>query len=74
MSMYKIFFIVGGETVNVIQMEGQCVFDYSYKRKTKIKTLASARAIKVTEDCTIQPCCFRGSWWYHRLEIYALMK
>ena len=31
------------------------VFSYSYKRKMKVKTLASARAIKVSEDQAIDP-------------------
>ena len=46
-------FVVGRDTVK--HMEGQSVFSYSYKRKFKVKTLASARAIKVTDDKTIDP-------------------
>lgn len=46
-------FILGRDTVK--HMEGQSVFSYSYKRKTKVKTLAAARAIKVTDDRTIDP-------------------
>ena len=36
------------------QMEGQPVFEYSYRRK-KVKTLASTRSIKVTVDRVIDP-------------------
>ena len=46
-------FIVGREVVK--QMEGQPVFEYSYRRKNKVKTLASARSIKVTVDRVIDP-------------------
>ncbi|XP_033103662.1 uncharacterized protein LOC117106409 [Anneissia japonica] len=46
-------FTIGEETVK--NMEGQWVFPYSYRRKNKAKTLASARAIKVSEDQTIDP-------------------
>ena len=46
-------FIVGREVVK--QMEGQPVFEYSYRRKNKVKTSASARSIKVTVDRVIDP-------------------
>ena len=46
-------FVVGRDTVK--QMEGQPVFLYSYSRTNKVKALASARAIKVTDDRTIDP-------------------
>ena len=46
-------FIVGRDTVK--QMEGQSVFSYLFKRKSKVKTLASARAIKVSDDRTNDP-------------------
>ena len=36
-------------------MEGQSIFSYSHKRNTRVKTLATARAIKITEDRTIDP-------------------
>ncbi len=36
-------------------MEGQSVFPYSYKHKSKVKTLAAAKAIKVTGHQTIDP-------------------
>ena len=45
-------FIVGRE---VKQMEGQHVFEYSCRRKNKVKTLASARSIKVRVDRVIDP-------------------
>ncbi len=61
-------FTVGNSTVQT--MDGQSVFSYSHKRNTRVKTLATARAIKVTEDRTIdQLCCFRGSWWYRSTAI-----
>ena len=44
-------FIVGREVVK--QMESQPVFEYSYRRKNKVTTLASARFIKVTVDRVI---------------------
>ncbi len=34
-------------------MEGQSVFSYSYKGKSKVKTLAAAKAIKMTGHQTI---------------------
>ena len=46
-------FVVGRVTVK--PMEGQSVFSYSYSRTNKVKALASARAIKVTDDRTIDP-------------------
>ena len=46
-------FTVGRATVT--KMEGQFIFSYSHKRNTKVKTLASARAVKVAEDRTIDP-------------------
>ena len=46
-------FTVGNSTVQT--MEGQSIFSYSHKRNTRVKTLATARAIKVTEDRTIDP-------------------
>ena len=46
-------FKVGKDTVK--QMEGQAVFSYSFKRKARVKTLASARTVKVTDDQTIDP-------------------
>ena len=46
-------FIVGREVVK--QMEGQPVFEYSYRRKNKVKTLASARSIEVTVGRVIDP-------------------
>ena len=46
-------FTVGNDTVK--QMEGHSIFSYSHKRNSKAKTLASARAIKVGEDRTIDP-------------------
>ena len=46
-------FTVGNSIVT--EMKGQSVFEYSYKRKNKVKTLASARSIKVSEDRTIDP-------------------
>ena len=36
-------------------MGGQSVFSYLYKRTNKVKTLASARAIKITNDRSIDP-------------------
>ena len=41
-------FNVGRNTVK--NTEGQSVFNYSYKRKNKFKTLASGPVIKVTQD------------------------
>jgi hypothetical protein len=46
-------FMVGNSTVQT--MEGQSIFSYSHKRNTRVKTLATARAIKVTEDRTNRP-------------------
>lgn len=46
-------FTVGNSTVQT--MEGQSIFSYSHKRNTRVKTLATARAIKVTEDRAIDP-------------------
>ena len=46
-------FIVGRNTVK--KMEGQSVFSYSHKLNTAVRTLASARAGKVTKDRTIDP-------------------
>jgi len=39
----------------VTEMNGVSVFDYSYKRKSKVKTLAYARGVKVSEERTIDP-------------------
>lgn len=36
-------------------MEGQVIFSYSDKRNTKINLLASAKAVRVTEDRSINP-------------------
>ena len=44
---------IGKEIVG--KMEGQEIFSFSYKRKMKVKTMASARAIEVTEDRAIDP-------------------
>jgi hypothetical protein len=46
-------FAVGNSTVKTI--EEQSIFSYSHKRNTRVKTLATARAIKITEDRTIDP-------------------
>ena len=46
-------FAVGNSTVKT--MEGQSIFSYSHKRNTRVKTLATAGAIKITEDRTIDP-------------------
>jgi hypothetical protein len=46
-------FTVGRDTVS--KMESQLIFSYSHKRNTKVKTLASAKAVKVAEDRTIDP-------------------
>ena len=46
-------FTVGKDTVG--RMESQFIFSYSHKRNAKVKTLASARAVKVAEDRTIDP-------------------
>ena len=51
MLMFKIF-AVGKNSIE--EMENQSVL-YSYKRKMKVKTLASAHAIKVSEDQAIDP-------------------
>lgn len=44
---------VGREIVK--KMENQSIFTYSHKRNMKVKTLASAKAVKVTEERTIDP-------------------
>ena len=63
-------FIVGRNTVK--KMEGQSVFSYSHKRNTAVRTLASARAGKVTRiEPLIQHFYFRGSLWYLSREICA---
>ena len=36
-------------------MEGQVTFSYSHKRNSKGKTLASAKAVEVAEDRSIDP-------------------
>jgi hypothetical protein len=46
-------FAVGNSTVKT--MEGQSIFSYLRKRNTRVKTLATAGAIKITEDRTIDP-------------------
>ena len=50
---FQDLFDLGRDTVK--QMGGQSVFSYLYKRTNKVKTLASARAIKVTNDRSIDP-------------------
>ena len=50
-------FIVGRNTVK--KMEGQSVFSYSHKRNTAVRTLSSARAVKVTKDQTIDQARFQ---------------
>ena len=63
-------FTIGKGTAK--DMQRQSVFDYSYKRKSKVKTLASALAVqKQRIEPLIHLCCFRGSWWYRSLEISA---
>jgi len=63
-------FTVGKSVVT--EMKGQSVFEYSYKRKNKVKTLASARSIKVSEDRTIDPALlFQRFLLYHSPEICA---
>lgn len=39
----------------VARMEGQAIFSYSHKRNSEAKTLASAKAVKVAEDRSIDP-------------------
>src|SRR6218665_3048285 len=46
-------FTVGASIVT--EMNGVSVFDYSYKRKSKVRTLAYARGVKVSEERTIDP-------------------
>ena len=46
-------FTVGKDIVN--KLEGHSIFTYSHKRNMKVKTLASAKAVKVAEDRTIDP-------------------
>ena len=46
-------FPVGMETI--AKMEGQLIFSYSHKRNTKVKMLASAKAVKVEDNRTIEP-------------------
>ncbi|KAK6176032.1 hypothetical protein SNE40_014396 [Patella caerulea] len=46
-------FTVGGDLVT--KKESQLIFSYSHKRNTKVKTLASSRAVKVAGDRTIDP-------------------
>lgn len=36
-------------------MEGQVIFYYSHKRNSKVMPLASAKAVKITEDRLIDP-------------------
>ena len=63
-------FTVGKSVVT--EMKGQSVFEYSYKRKNKVKTLASTRSIKVSEDLTIYPALlFQRFLLYHSPEICA---
>ena len=37
-------------TKAVMEMEGQQVFQYSYKRSNKVKTMTSTHAVKVTKE------------------------
>lgn len=46
-------FTVGMDAV--VKMGDQLIFSYSHKRNSKVKTLASAKAVKVAEDRTIDP-------------------
>lgn len=39
----------------ITKMEDQLIFSYSHKRNTKVKIMASARAVKVAEDKTTDP-------------------
>ncbi|CAJ1064633.1 hypothetical protein SNEBB_002215, partial [Xyrichtys novacula] len=40
---------------DVQKMDGQSVFSYSHKRSLKVKTLASSKNVKVSEDRSIDP-------------------
>lgn len=46
-------FTVGNDIVK--KMDDHSVFSYSHKRSSKVKTLASSKAVKVAEDRTIDP-------------------
>jgi hypothetical protein len=46
-------FDIGNTTIR--KMEGQSVFQYSFKRKDKVRTLATSRCIKVSKNHTIDP-------------------
>ena len=46
-------FEIGNAVVK--EMEGQAIFSYSYSRKSKVKTLAVSRYIRVTDHETIDP-------------------
>ena len=42
----------------VQKMDGQSVFSYAHKRSLKVKTLASSKNVKVSEDRSIDPALF----------------
>ena len=46
-------FEIGKDVVQ--KMDGQSVFSYSHKRSLKVKTLASSKNVKVSEDRSIDP-------------------
>ncbi|KAI3379074.1 hypothetical protein SNEBB_002215 [Seison nebaliae] len=46
-------FTIGNDVVG--KMDGHSVFTYSHKRSSKVKTLASNRAVTVADDRTIDP-------------------